>query len=212
LSGSILQVQQRYIMRLLLNHYTSLSKTTFINSTRLRRPFYSHLKLALIRGPRYLWQRQLADLCHRSVSMQWPARRSHPAMRMVIYDTSIWDNMASPVSHISRKGRSKQVTPVYIYIYNLCSLWKVVKVRCWVRAGICELRVLRFLPFDTHQRYGCQNKCQHCTVSVYVCVCARASVPKELFVLRPYLLSRRTKVRGVSASISAVFCVCASLL
>jgi hypothetical protein len=48
--------------------------------------------------------------------------------------------------------------------------------------------------------------------SLCMSMCARASVPKELFVLRPYLLSRRTKVRDVSASISAVFFVCAPLL
>ena len=55
--------------------------------------------------------------------------------------------------------------------------------------------MLPFLPFETHKGYGCQNKCQHCSVIVYVCVCA--SVLKEFLVLRPNLPSIRTKVRDV---------------
>ena len=69
--------------------------------------------------------------------------------------TSILDNMASPVTLVSRKGRSKYVTPC-----------ERLEVRCGKRARACEwVGLLRFHSFETHRGYGCR----HCSVIVYVC-------------------------------------------
>ena len=57
------------------------------------------------------------------------------------------------------------------------------------------VRVLHFLPFETHKGYGCQYKCQyfcHC-----ICMCAPLFIKKEFLMLRPNLPSRRTKVKDI---------------
>ena len=66
--------------------------------------------------------------------------------------------------------------------------------------------MLPFLPLETHKDHGCQNKCQHCSVIMYVC--APLFLKNSLCCVLISLQYRQRLGMSDRASMRAVSSVC----